>query len=66
MYRRIAGMTHLKSIDEMRKELIDRFGAVDDENAASEEVENLFFLIRVKILALKAGCRTSARVGPTS
>ncbi|MDI9549117.1 MAG: transcription-repair coupling factor [Chloroflexota bacterium] len=61
MYRRIAGMTHLKSIDEMRKELIDRFGAVDDENAAPEEVENLFFLIRVKILALKAGVQNIGR-----
>ena len=61
MYRRIAGMTHLKSIDEMRKELIDRFGAVDDENAAPEEVENLFFLIRVKILALKSGVQNIGR-----
>ncbi len=33
---------------------IDRFGVVDDENAAPEEVENLFFLIRAKILALES------------
>ncbi len=67
MYRRIAGMTHVESIDEMRKELIDRFGSVTAEgspaagDAAPEEVENLFFLIRVKILALAAGVQNIGR-----
>jgi transcription-repair coupling factor (superfamily II helicase) len=77
MYRRIAGMTHLESIDEMRREMIDRFGADDaPENGAGngtdqgadqgadrvpEEVENLFYQIRVKILALRANVQNIGR-----
>lgn len=55
MYRRIAGITHLESIDEMRQELLDRFGKDEESQSVPEEVENLLFQIRVKILALKAG-----------
>ncbi len=69
MYRRIAGMTHLESIDEMRREMIDRFGTDDsmgdstDGNAGNvpEEVENLFYQIRVKILALRANVQNIGR-----
>jgi transcription-repair coupling factor (superfamily II helicase) len=55
MYRRIAGITHQESIDEMRQELLDRFGKDEETQAAPEEVENLLFQIRIKILALRAG-----------
>ena len=73
MYRRIAGMTHLESIDEMRREMIDRFGTDDSNGEAAgeamgdgagnvpEEVENLFYQIRVKILALRANVQNIGR-----
>jgi transcription-repair coupling factor (superfamily II helicase) len=61
MYRRIAGMTHLESIDEMRREMIDRFGTDDETGNVPEEVENLFYQIRVKILALRANVQNIGR-----
>ena len=54
-YRRIAGITHPEVLDEMRQELVDRFGKDTETGATPEEVENLFFQIRVKILATRAG-----------
>ena len=61
MYRRIAGMTHFESIDEMRRELVDRFGSDELTNSVPEEVENLLFQIRVKILALRANVQNIGR-----
>lgn len=61
MYRRIAGMTHLESIDEMRREMIDRFGTDDETKGVPIEVENLFYQIRVKILALRANVQNIGR-----
>ena len=61
MYRRIAGMTHLESIDEMRREMVDRFGADEETSNVPEEVENLFYQIRVKILALRANVQNIGR-----
>ena len=61
MYRRIAGMTHLESIDEMRREMVDRFGEDAITKSVPEEVENLFYQIRVKILALRAGVHNIGR-----
>ena len=73
LYRRIAGVTHLETLDEMRQELIDRFGGAPDRAGAPglgkdeasdsvpEEVENLLFQIKVKILALKAGVERIGR-----
>jgi len=61
LYRRIAGVTHLETLDEMRQELIDRFGKNEETGAAPEEVENLLFQIKVKILALKAGVERIGR-----
>jgi transcription-repair coupling factor (superfamily II helicase) len=61
MYRRIAGMTHLESINEMRREMIDRFGTDDATGNVPEEVENLFYQIRVKILALRANVQNIGR-----
>ncbi|MCX6044109.1 MAG: transcription-repair coupling factor [Chloroflexi bacterium] len=55
MYRRIAGISHPEIIDEMRQELLDRFGKDDETQSVPEEVENLLFQIRIKILALRAG-----------
>ena len=54
-YRRIAGITHPEVLDEMRQELVDRFGKDPTTGAAPEEVENLLFQIQVKILATRAG-----------
>ena len=55
LYRRIAGITHPEAIDEMRRELVDRFGKDAETGAVPEEIENLFFQIRIKILATRAG-----------
>ncbi|MFN3979785.1 MAG: TRCF domain-containing protein, partial [Caldilinea sp.] len=55
LYRRIAGITHPEMLDEMRRELIDRFGKDADTGSVPEEVDNLFFQIRIKSLAARAG-----------
>ncbi len=49
LYRRLAGLTTVESVDEMRQELADRFGP------APEQVENLLFVVMVKVLAINAG-----------
>jgi transcription-repair coupling factor (superfamily II helicase) len=51
LYRRLAGVTSLKGIDEMAKELEDRFGELP------EPVANLLYQLRLKILALEAGVK---------
>jgi hypothetical protein len=51
LYRRIAGITHVEALDEMRRELIDRFGKDAQTGGVPEEIDNLFFQIRIKILA---------------
>ncbi len=55
LYRRIAGITHVEALDEMRRELIDRFGKDAVTGSTPEEVDNLFFQIRIKSLAARAG-----------
>lgn len=61
MYRRIAGLTSPESVEEMRRELIDRFGEVDTTRSVPEEVDNLLYQILVKILALRAGVQNIGR-----
>ncbi|MCB0057045.1 MAG: hypothetical protein KDE45_08470, partial [Caldilineaceae bacterium] len=61
IYRRVAGLTSPDAIDEMRQELIDRFGEDDETGGVPEEVENLFFQIRIKMLALAAGVSNIGR-----
>ncbi|MEX1019531.1 MAG: transcription-repair coupling factor [Litorilinea sp.] len=61
MYRRIAGLTHVESIEEIRRELLDRFGKDMETGDVPEEVENLLYQIRVKILALRAGVQIIGR-----
>ncbi len=51
LYRRLAGVTTLKGIDEMAKELEDRFGDLP------EPVANLLYQLRLKILAVEAGVK---------
>ena len=55
LYRRIAGLNSAHELDEMRREMLDRFGKDPQTNAAPEAMENLFYQILVKIQALKAG-----------
>ena len=55
LYRRIAGITHPEVIDEMRQELVDRFGKDDETGSVPVEIEHLFYQIRVKIAATRAG-----------
>lgn len=52
LYRRLAGLETLKEIDEIAAELADRFGAIPDP------VDNLFYQLRIKILAAQAGVTT--------
>ncbi|MCX7668794.1 MAG: transcription-repair coupling factor, partial [Anaerolineae bacterium] len=49
LYRRLAGLTSLAAIEDMRQELADRFGPLP------EPVENLLYTVRVKVLAINAG-----------
>ncbi len=49
LYRRLAGLTTLEAIAEIAQEFTDRFGPVP------EEVENLLYVVRVKVLAVNAG-----------
>ena len=58
MYRRIAGLTSAAAIDEMRRELIDRFGLDDETRSVPIEVEELLYQIRIKILAQHAGVQS--------
>ncbi|MCK6629657.1 MAG: transcription-repair coupling factor [Anaerolineae bacterium] len=51
LYRRLAGVTNLKGIEEMAKELEDRFGELP------EPVANLLYQLRLKILAMEAGVK---------
>ena len=55
LYRRIAGLTRPEALDEMRRELIDRFGVDPETGSVPEEVDNLFFQVRIKTLAARAG-----------
>ena len=61
LYRRIAGLTTVEAIDEMRRELIDRFGPDPETKSVPEAVENLLFQIRVKMLAQQAGVENIGR-----
>jgi transcription-repair coupling factor (superfamily II helicase) len=49
LYRRLAGLTDIGAVEEMEKELADRFGP------PPPEVVNLLYVVRVKILCLRAG-----------
>lgn len=51
LYRRLAGITTLKSLEEMSQELRDRFGDMP------EPVANLLYQLKLKILALEAGAK---------
>jgi transcription-repair coupling factor (superfamily II helicase) len=49
LYRRLAGLTTLEAVDEIAQEFADRFGPLPDE------VANLLYIVRVKVLAVNAG-----------
>ncbi|HEY63637.1 MAG TPA: transcription-repair coupling factor [Caldilineae bacterium] len=57
LYRRMAGLTSVRQVEEMERELVDRFGTIPPE------VQNLLYQIRVKILAVNAGIQAIAREG---
>ncbi len=54
LYRRLAGLTTLEAVDEISQEFSDRFGPVP------EEVQNLLYVVRVKVLAVNAGVEAIA------
>lgn len=49
LYRRMAGLTTMDEIEEMERELTDRFGSLP------EATVNLLYQLRLKVLALRAG-----------
>ena len=49
LYRRLSGLTDAEAVAEMAQELADRFGPLP------EEMVNLLYVVRVKILCLRAG-----------
>lgn len=55
LYRRVAGLTSSPQLEEMRQEVVDRFGRDPETSSMPLEIENLFYQIRVKFEALKAG-----------
>ena len=55
LYRRIAGLNSQQELEEMRGEIEDRFGKDSETNSIPLEMENLFYQIRVKMEALRAG-----------
>ena len=52
LYRRLAGVVTLKEIDDMGKEIQDRFGEMP------EPVANLLYQLKLKVLALDAGVKS--------
>jgi transcription-repair coupling factor (superfamily II helicase) len=52
LYRRLAGITTLKGIDDMAKELEDRFGEIP------EPVANLLYQLKLKVLGVEAGVKS--------
>jgi transcription-repair coupling factor (superfamily II helicase) len=52
IYRRMAGLTTIEETEQVARELEDRFGGLP------EEAENLFYLLRLKVLATAAGVAT--------
>lgn len=55
LYRRIAGLSSPNDLEEMKKEIEDRFGKDPETNSIPLELRNLFYQIQVKMEALKAG-----------
>ncbi len=55
LYRRIAGVTDTAAIETLAEELIDRFGPLP------QEVQNLLYQVRIKVLALAAGVTSIGR-----
>jgi transcription-repair coupling factor (superfamily II helicase) len=51
LYRRLAKMTDLKAIGNLKTEMTDRFGRLPDE------ANNLLLKIMLKVLCVRAGCR---------
>lgn len=54
LYRRIADLNDMQSINEMIEEFVDRFGPLP------EDTQNLFYQMRVKIMAERAGLASVA------
>jgi transcription-repair coupling factor (superfamily II helicase) len=57
LYRRLANLRNSTEIESIRDEFVDRFGPIP------EEVENLFYKIRVKLLAELAGLASVTKEG---
>ena len=57
LYHRLATAEHIEEVDDMAQELKDRFGSLP------QPLENLLYIVRIKILAAKAGVTSVAAQG---
>ncbi len=57
LYQRLAGVERMEDLEDMAREFEDRFGALP------EPVENLLYMVRVKLLAIEAGVGSVATQG---
>jgi len=57
LYRRMAAMDNLEAVEEVERELLDRFGRLP------EEVANLLTVLRLRVLAHLAGAHSVGREG---
>ena len=57
LYRRMAGLTTMDEIEDMERELKDRFGNLPEATA------NLLYQLRLKVLALRAGVQAISAQG---
>jgi transcription-repair coupling factor (superfamily II helicase) len=49
LYRRLASLAEIGAVEDIAQELADRFGPIP------EQVQNLLYIVRVKVLAINAG-----------
>ena len=57
LYHRLAKIEHLEEIEEIAQELRDRFGALP------QPVENLLYMVKIKVLATKANIGSISTLG---
>ena len=57
LYNRLAGAEHVEDVEDMARELQDRFGSLP------RPVENLLYIVRIKVLAMQVGVNSISTQG---
>jgi len=57
LYHRLAGVEHIEEVEDMAREFKDRFGPLP------EPVENLLYIVKIKVLAARAGVSSVSTQG---